>query len=172
MIREFRPRSHRLITFRDLVSEMGRRIQLHSRETARTSSQPRLCLWMDRLVEVVQEALHLGAWGYVLKTRAAFDLLAAVDAALEGSNFPALDCRFGTSTDTSPDHQSGIKLPLIDPQKAHKQRKLVKSPVATGYRSLIPRDALKDSTANASSSFTPSGQRLKLSSLHLFVDRP
>ena len=37
--------------------------------------------------EVVQEALHLGAWGYVLKTRAAFDLLAAVDAALEGRHF-------------------------------------------------------------------------------------
>ena len=37
--------------------------------------------------EVLQEALHLGAWGYVLKTRAAFDLLAAVDAVLEGRHF-------------------------------------------------------------------------------------
>ena len=34
--------------------------------------------------EVVQEALKLGAWGYVVKTRAASDLLAAVDAFLEG----------------------------------------------------------------------------------------
>ena len=37
--------------------------------------------------EVVQEALKLGAWGYVVKTRAASDLLAAVDALLEGRQF-------------------------------------------------------------------------------------
>jgi len=37
--------------------------------------------------EVVKEAFHLGAWGYVSKTNAAFDLLAAVDAALEGRYF-------------------------------------------------------------------------------------
>jgi DNA-binding NarL/FixJ family response regulator len=37
--------------------------------------------------EVVQEALQLGAWGYVVKTRAANDLLAAVDAFLEGRQF-------------------------------------------------------------------------------------
>jgi len=36
---------------------------------------------------VVQEALKLGAWGYVVKTRAASDLLAAVDAFLEGRQF-------------------------------------------------------------------------------------
>ena len=37
--------------------------------------------------EVVQEALNLGAWGYVVKTRAATDLLAALDAFLEGRQF-------------------------------------------------------------------------------------
>jgi DNA-binding NarL/FixJ family response regulator len=37
--------------------------------------------------DVVQEALSLGAWGYVLKTRAAIDLLAAVEAVLEGRQF-------------------------------------------------------------------------------------
>jgi DNA-binding NarL/FixJ family response regulator len=37
--------------------------------------------------EVVQEALNLGAWGYVVKTKAATDLLAAVDAFLEGRQF-------------------------------------------------------------------------------------
>ena len=37
--------------------------------------------------EVVEEALKLGAWGYVVKTRAASDLLAAVDAFLEGRQF-------------------------------------------------------------------------------------
>jgi DNA-binding NarL/FixJ family response regulator len=36
---------------------------------------------------VVQEALSLGARGYVLKTRAASDLPAAVDAVLEGRQF-------------------------------------------------------------------------------------
>jgi len=37
--------------------------------------------------EVVQEALSLGARGYVAKTRAASDLLAAVEAVLEGKRF-------------------------------------------------------------------------------------
>jgi DNA-binding NarL/FixJ family response regulator len=40
--------------------------------------------------EVVHEALNLGAWGYVLKTRAAIDLLTAVDAVLEGRHFLSL----------------------------------------------------------------------------------
>jgi DNA-binding NarL/FixJ family response regulator len=37
--------------------------------------------------DVVQEALHLGARGYVLKTMAASDLLPAVEAVLEGRQF-------------------------------------------------------------------------------------
>jgi DNA-binding NarL/FixJ family response regulator len=37
--------------------------------------------------EVVQEALKLGAWGYVAKTRVASDLVAAVDAFLKGRQF-------------------------------------------------------------------------------------
>jgi DNA-binding NarL/FixJ family response regulator len=37
--------------------------------------------------EVVQEAFNVGAWGYVVKTRVASDLLAAVDAVLEGRHF-------------------------------------------------------------------------------------
>ena len=36
---------------------------------------------------VVQDALNLGALGYVIKTRAAIDLLAAVEAVLEGRRF-------------------------------------------------------------------------------------
>jgi DNA-binding NarL/FixJ family response regulator len=35
----------------------------------------------------VQEALNLGARGYVVKTRVAIDLLAAVEAVLEGRQF-------------------------------------------------------------------------------------
>ena len=37
--------------------------------------------------EVVQEALNLGAWGYVLKERTVNDLLPAVKAVLEGRPF-------------------------------------------------------------------------------------
>jgi DNA-binding NarL/FixJ family response regulator len=37
--------------------------------------------------DVVQEALNLGARGYVVKTRVAIDLLAAVEAVLEGRQF-------------------------------------------------------------------------------------
>lgn len=36
---------------------------------------------------VVQEAFNLGARGYVLKARAAFDLLPAVEAVLQGGQF-------------------------------------------------------------------------------------
>jgi DNA-binding NarL/FixJ family response regulator len=37
--------------------------------------------------DVMHEALSLGAWGYVVKTRAESDLLAAVEAALSGKQF-------------------------------------------------------------------------------------
>jgi DNA-binding NarL/FixJ family response regulator len=37
--------------------------------------------------DVIQEALSLGGWGYVLKTRAESDLLAAIDAVLRGKQF-------------------------------------------------------------------------------------
>ena len=37
--------------------------------------------------DVVQEALNLGAWGYVLKARAASELLAAVEAVISDKHF-------------------------------------------------------------------------------------
>ena len=37
--------------------------------------------------DVVQEALRVGAWGYVVKRSAATDLLAAVEAAISGKRF-------------------------------------------------------------------------------------
>ena len=37
--------------------------------------------------EFVQAALNLGAWGYVVKTRAASDLLVAIEAVLDGRQF-------------------------------------------------------------------------------------
>ncbi len=41
----------------------------------------------EESADLVQEALSLGAQGYVVKTRAALDLLAAVEAVLEGREF-------------------------------------------------------------------------------------
>ena len=37
--------------------------------------------------DVVEEAFNIGAWGYVAKTNAGTDLLAAVDAVVEGRQF-------------------------------------------------------------------------------------
>jgi len=37
--------------------------------------------------DVVQEALSIGAWGYVVKTRAGTELLAAVEAVISGKRF-------------------------------------------------------------------------------------
>ena len=37
--------------------------------------------------ELVEEALGLGAWGYVVKSRAASELLAAVDSVISGKRF-------------------------------------------------------------------------------------
>ena len=44
-------------------------------------------LSQESSAEVVEEALRLGAWGYVLKTRAGSDLLPAVEAVLSGKRF-------------------------------------------------------------------------------------
>ena len=46
-----------------------------------------ISLSQESSCEVVQEALNVGAWGYVVKTRTTTDLLAAVDAVLEGRQF-------------------------------------------------------------------------------------
>ena len=60
--------------------------------------------------EVVREALNLGAWGYVSKTRAGFDLVAAMDAALAGRHFLSAGLSIWNCTAASLDHQSGSKL--------------------------------------------------------------
>jgi DNA-binding NarL/FixJ family response regulator len=44
-------------------------------------------LSLESSLEVVQEALGLGAWGYVAKTRAGSDLLSAVDSVISGTRF-------------------------------------------------------------------------------------
>jgi DNA-binding NarL/FixJ family response regulator len=57
--------------------------------------------------EVVREALNLGARGYVLKTRAAIDLLAAVEAVLEGRRFVSGGLSERHFTDASPPSPAG-----------------------------------------------------------------
>jgi DNA-binding NarL/FixJ family response regulator len=37
--------------------------------------------------DVVEEAFNIGAWAYIVKTQAGTDLLAAVDAVVEGGQF-------------------------------------------------------------------------------------
>jgi DNA-binding NarL/FixJ family response regulator len=44
-------------------------------------------LSQESSADVIQEALSLGAWAYVVKTRAQSDLLTAVDAVLLGKRF-------------------------------------------------------------------------------------
>lgn len=46
-----------------------------------------LFLSQETSTDVIQEALSLGAWGYVFKTQAESDLLPAVDAVLSGKRF-------------------------------------------------------------------------------------
>ena len=44
-------------------------------------------LTQESSAEVVHEALDLGAWGYVIKAQAGTDLLAAVEAIVQGGTF-------------------------------------------------------------------------------------
>jgi DNA-binding NarL/FixJ family response regulator len=53
-------------------------------------------------IDVVQEALNLGARGYVVKTRAAIELLAAVDTVLAGRQFVSSELSDHNFADTSP----------------------------------------------------------------------
>ena len=44
-------------------------------------------LSQESSAEVMQEALGLGAWGYIVKTKAGSDLLAAVESLISGKRF-------------------------------------------------------------------------------------
>jgi len=48
--------------------------------------------------DLIQEALALGAWGYVVKARASTDLLAAVDAVCNGGQFVSGELQSKLST--------------------------------------------------------------------------
>lgn len=46
-----------------------------------------LFLSQESSAEVMQEALGLGAWGYIVKTKAGSDLLAALESLISGKRF-------------------------------------------------------------------------------------
>jgi DNA-binding NarL/FixJ family response regulator len=59
-----------------------------ARRIAKIAPQSKIVfLSQESSPEVIQEALNLGAWGYVVKVKAGTDLLAAVDAVLHGKRF-------------------------------------------------------------------------------------
>jgi len=59
-------------------------------------------LSQESSADVVQEAISLGAWGYVVKARAASDLLPAVQAVREGKRFISKGLLGQHLTDASP----------------------------------------------------------------------
>jgi len=59
-----------------------------ARQIRRLAPESRVIfLTQESSAEVVQEALSLGAWGYVVKARAGTDLLPAMEAVLLGKHF-------------------------------------------------------------------------------------
>jgi DNA-binding NarL/FixJ family response regulator len=72
--------------------EAGRRI----REVSPNSRI--LFLTQESSCDIVEEALNLGARGYVLKARGQNDLLPAIDALLEGKRFVSKDLEFSDAT--------------------------------------------------------------------------
>lgn len=67
-------------------------------------------LTQETSAEIVQEALRLGAWGYVAKRRSGSDLLAAVTAALQGKRFVSKGLPGGgVAPSKSPDGSTGAR---------------------------------------------------------------
>jgi DNA-binding NarL/FixJ family response regulator len=60
---------------------------LAAREICKFSKSKIIFVTQESGADFVQEALALGAWGYVVKARASTDLLAAVDAVCDGRKF-------------------------------------------------------------------------------------
>jgi|SRR5579862_3870982 len=59
-----------------------------ARQIRKTAPESKIIfLSQESSPDVIQLALDLGAWGYVVKARAGTDLLAAVDAVLRGKRF-------------------------------------------------------------------------------------
>jgi DNA-binding NarL/FixJ family response regulator len=58
-----------------------------AREICKLSKSKIIFVTQESGADSVQEALALGAWGYVMKARASTDLLAAVDAVCDGQKF-------------------------------------------------------------------------------------
>ena len=53
--------------------------------------EAKIIFWSEESsVDMVQEAMSLGAWGYVFKTMATIELLTAVETVLSGSKFVSI----------------------------------------------------------------------------------
>lgn len=53
--------------------------------------EAKIIFWSEESsVDMVQEAMSLGAWGYVFKTMAAIELLTAVETVRSGSKFVSI----------------------------------------------------------------------------------
>jgi len=79
--------------------EAGRRIRKVS------PNSKILFLSQESSADVVREALSLGAFGYVLKSRAQSDLLPAVEAVLRGEQFVSSAMKFGDGVNARPAHR-------------------------------------------------------------------
>ena len=82
--------------------EAGRRIRKIS------PNSKILFLSQESSPEVVQEALGLGAQGYILKARAQSDLLPAIEAVLGGKRFVSKGLEFGDTIDAQAFHRHEI----------------------------------------------------------------
>ncbi len=61
---------------------------LENQPNGQTSPASRIIfLSQESSVDIVQEAFNAGAWGYVVKTQAARELLIAVETVLQGKRF-------------------------------------------------------------------------------------
>jgi DNA-binding NarL/FixJ family response regulator len=58
-----------------------------ARQICKFSKSKIIFVTQESDADIVQSALALGAWGYVVKARAATDLLAAIDAVCDGRKF-------------------------------------------------------------------------------------
>ncbi len=59
-----------------------------ARQTRKLAPESKIIfLTQESSAEVVQEALALGAWGFVVKTRAGRELLAALESVISGKRF-------------------------------------------------------------------------------------
>ena len=80
--------AQKTLTDEDAAKLISRVQQTFARQIRKSAPQSRIIfVSQESSPDIVQEALSLGTCGYVVKGKAEHDLLAIVDAVLEGSQF-------------------------------------------------------------------------------------